>query len=136
LIGIYTGDQVPGLIQSSFNSLTFRFFSDGATVDAGWRAVYDTMPVSSIREKKFDPEMNIWPNPTSGDVHIEYPRFKVQQGSFFMVIDAYGATREQVQMPLSQDHIILDTSSWPAGIYFAVIYHHGIKIGRGKIIVR
>jgi len=136
LIGIFTGDDVPELIQSSSNALTYRFFSDGATVDAGWRAVYDTLPVSGISKKKIDHGLYIWPNPTRGNFIIEYPLFRGRQELFLRIVNAYGVTMNEVQISLNRDHVFLDASFWPAGIYFAVIYQHGIPIGRGKINVR
>ena len=38
LIGIYRGSTLPGLITSTGRFLTFRFISDGGTVQAGWAA--------------------------------------------------------------------------------------------------
>ena len=41
LIGQYSGTTSPGTITSSGNSLTFRFKSDGATVNAGFTAIWN-----------------------------------------------------------------------------------------------
>jgi len=38
LIGTYDGSTSPGTVTSSSGTLTFRFYSDGATVAAGWSA--------------------------------------------------------------------------------------------------
>ncbi len=53
LIGAYTNPNSPGTIYASGNALTLRFWSDGATTNAGWKAVYtctyDTIPpVTSV----------------------------------------------------------------------------------------
>ncbi len=53
LIGEFSGDSVPPLIIASGNSITLKFSSDNGITNSGWRAVYDTLPVSSIYDRNY-----------------------------------------------------------------------------------
>tara|TARA_Y100000589_G_scaffold332302_1_gene391487 strand:- start:38740 stop:41385 length:2646 start_codon:yes stop_codon:yes gene_type:complete len=53
LIGAYTNPNAPNTVYASGNALTLRFWSDGATTNAGWKAIYqctyDTIsPVTTV----------------------------------------------------------------------------------------
>ncbi len=50
LIGTYGGSALPPVLQSSGNALTFRFQSDGSTVQAGWAATIScpNQPLATI----------------------------------------------------------------------------------------
>lgn len=43
LIGGYSGTTLPPVINSTGNALTLEFYSDGATLGAGWKVVYSCM---------------------------------------------------------------------------------------------
>ena len=49
LIGVYSGSTAPGIIESTGNSLTFVFISDGSVVSSGWAAAIScTTPVLPV----------------------------------------------------------------------------------------
>ena len=66
LIDFYSGDSIPALITSSSNYLSLKFYSDGATTEAGWMAVYDTAElVQGVNNIEYEKEINlrVLPNP-------------------------------------------------------------------------
>ena len=49
LLGVYTGTNTPGTFTANSGAVTFRFFSDGATVSWGWTATWQcTLPTCGI----------------------------------------------------------------------------------------
>jgi hypothetical protein len=64
LIDFYSGDSIPELIKSNANSLTLKFYSDGATTEVGWMAVFDTTElVQNERPASVWPEIKLTLNP-------------------------------------------------------------------------
>ncbi len=75
LIDFYSSDSIPNLITSSSNALTLKFYSDGATTESGWMAVYDTAElVQDVKNNLFNPniELKISPNPFANYFTIEF----------------------------------------------------------------
>ena len=135
LVGIFTGNGVPGLIQSSSNALTLRFYSDGATTDAGWRAVYDTLPVSGIAASGFIERLHIWPNPAHGSVIIEVPETARRQGSMLELAGICQAVTVEIPITPGQARLVLDASSLASGSYLVLIFNDHKLVGSGKLIV-
>jgi hypothetical protein len=64
LIDFYSGDSIPSLITSTSNFLTLKFYSDAATTEGGWMAVYDTtMWVQNAWSGSMLPEIKLELNP-------------------------------------------------------------------------
>ncbi len=73
LISFFTGDNYPGTIESSSNILTLKFYSDGATTDAGWQAVYNAVNPTTTEENNLTkPEIKIRPNPFADELNISF----------------------------------------------------------------
>ncbi|MEZ5083040.1 MAG: glycosyl hydrolase family 18 protein [Bacteroidales bacterium] len=70
LIALFSGDSVPEMIPASSNSITLKFYSDAATTESGWRAIYDTMPVSGIYSNKEISQLLVYPNPAKDYVYV------------------------------------------------------------------
>lgn len=72
LIGAYTGDNFPGVVESTGPTLTFRFKSDAGVTAPGWVATYQCIPVSTQEpEGEEAPRPLIFPNPNDGDFTVQ-----------------------------------------------------------------
>jgi hypothetical protein len=119
--GIFTGDTIPTLITSSGNSLTLRFKSDIAYTGAGWRAVYDTLPVSQVALHTGRRELFIYPNPAMDRVTIDNQGYKTGTLYSIRVFDSRGKRIYQSEVKMAEQSLILNTAGWSPGSYFVVI---------------
>jgi hypothetical protein len=136
LLGIYSGDDVPALIQSSSERLTLKFFSDGATTDAGWRAVYDTLPVSDIRIFGEPSHPLIRPNPSNGEVVIAVPGDVRHRGVHILIIGSGNAFRKEMNLLPGTSQAIIDVTDFAPGLYLFTFYNGNHLVGSGKFIVK
>ena len=73
LIGFVSGNMTPGTITSTGNYLTLKFYSDGATTEPGWQAVYNAVnPTATEENDLIKPELNIRPNPFIDELNISF----------------------------------------------------------------
>lgn len=135
VIGIFTGDTIPTLITSSGNSLTLRFKSDLAITGVGWRAVYDTMPVSQVSSIDEIKKVLIYPNPARGMFTIDLPQ---QIGSKRIYVNIFDAVGKKVYSDMIQkfdQSFLIQINGWPSGNYLVRISDEkGFSIS-GKIQV-
>lgn len=73
LIGGYSGSSSPGLIEASGDALTFKFYSDGATVKLGWVAEWRVNPLDIGYDKAR--KTFVIPNPADEIIHIKADQF-------------------------------------------------------------
>jgi hypothetical protein len=128
LIGVYTGDSIPPLIVASGHHLSFKFNSDAGITAPGWRAVYDTMPVSGIYNKQDYPSLFVFPNPTRDRIVVfNGKRFKSEVYTGII----YSITLQSLKKFLINPGDLpytLDISDLPAGVYL-------LQIGEGNHII-
>ncbi|MBN2174465.1 MAG: T9SS type A sorting domain-containing protein [Bacteroidales bacterium] len=137
LIGVFSGDTVPLNFIASGHQLTLEFKSDAGITASGWRAVYDTIPVSSIKAYKKSPVFGIYPNPVKNEVKI-YISLQLSQlkDLKLLILNAKGQKMKEIDF-FTEDRIIsIDVSSWPAGIYIANLIMNGNKTDQSKFIVK
>ncbi len=132
--GIYTGDAVPPLIHSDSNVLVLRFSSDGATEDAGWRAVYDTVPVSGIGDPRAPGKLEFLPNPASGQCLLDIPADGQFRSCHLLIFDGAGRLMAEARPAAGDLTIRIDASGLPAGMYTAVL-HCGNGSWTGRLMV-
>lgn len=139
LIGVFSGDSIPLLITASTNSVTLKFRSDNGINNAGWRAVYDTLPVSSIGELKIQNSFLVYPNPAKGEVVISHPYSTVEGGPGGVIVQIHNSSGQLINktsIPPQERFIIVYTEMWNPGIYFISIYSNEGIFGTKKLIVR
>lgn len=136
LMGVFTGDSIPTLLQSSSNCLTLRFYSDGATVDAGWRAVYDTVQVSGYHDRKHVVEVPLRPNPAQGVFWVGIPEGITPGDLWLRIIDIRGVVYEEMSIIPGHTSLALDAAGWGPGNYIALIYKNGKAVARSRFIIR
>jgi len=140
LIGEFSGDSIPILITASGNTLTFRFQSDNGITQTGWRAVYDTLPVSSVNESELKSDIVIFPNPATNKFVILAPglinqcrkttELKIQ------IFNNSGQIINNFSIPLNNHSIIIDSKGWKSGPYCVYLSCNGTIIGRKKLILK
>lgn len=134
LIGFFSGQTVPSLIKASSNSMTLKFKSDAFTVDAGWRAVYDTLPVSGSNNKSVLP-LVIYPNPSREKCRIILPKLLNKKDSRLIVYDLKGRVCFKRIIEMEQSMVLLSVEGWDSGVYQAAVENGSCIVGLGKIIV-
>ena len=135
LIGEFSGDSIPLLITASGNFLTLQFKSDNGITNTGWRAVYDTLPVSSTEVKISRNRFLIYPNPTSGKVLIVPPNVPPQEVKI-QISDATGKIIFETLTAPVEEVITISTKYWKPGIYYISFFDNGILSGTEKLIVK
>jgi hypothetical protein len=135
LIGIYTGDLVPPLIHASENSVVLDFRSDASTVDAGWRAVYDTLPVSGLDPVKIPERLLLSPNPSKKECCIVIPNPENIKKGWLIVYDLKGNVRFRQALEKDESRVCISIFGWDAGVYHVVLEEISGFTGIGKLIV-
>jgi len=75
----------------------------------------------------------IYPNPASDQIHVPCSMFNVPCS--ILIYDLYGRKIESIKIPEEQKEIEINVSSYPHGIYIAVLRDATGIIGRRKFIV-
>jgi hypothetical protein len=140
LIGAYSGDNIPLLIVGSGNAITLKFHSDIGITSKGWRAVYDTIPVSSTAETVFHETFKVYPNPSSCSVFISSPTvLNNPYGRNTWKLTIFNSTGQIVHETMNivnEKTISIDTKDWESGVYCIHSSSKGKFIGSGKLIVK
>lgn len=140
LIGQFSGDSIPLLITVSGNSLTLKFNSDNGITNTGWRAVYDTLPVSSIEGRVLNNKFLVYPNPASNKIIISLPLNSPleggQRGVKIRVFNSSGQQINVTSIPSLEQSITISTKGWKPGLYYISLYNNRNSFGREKLIVK
>jgi hypothetical protein len=135
LIGVYTGDTIPLLITASGNSLTLKFRSDAAITGSGWRAVYDTLPVSQVAAFNHKIKVLIYPNPAMGKFTIDLPYSVEDNRLYIHIFDAAGKKVYADIIRVSDMSLVIKIQGWPTGNYLVRISDEKGFLVSGKIQV-
>ncbi|MCD4723468.1 MAG: T9SS type A sorting domain-containing protein [Bacteroidales bacterium] len=97
-----------------------------------------------------DISIGAFPNPAHNYVIFRIPveRSEIPQGrnsryqisdtgqQFLVILDLFGRWHDEIQIPKGQELVRIDVSTYPAGIYFAVLKNEKRILGRRKFVVR
>jgi hypothetical protein len=127
----YTYDSLcttPGLPQSGFISLD----------DCGLFTDIDEIPTAKqYREKIRWIPITAYPNPvTEGKLTMEFENTQHHQNMELHCYDNFGRLIHSRKIYNGQQDTVLDVSTWPPGIYIAVVYSDGSARGKAKFEVR
>lgn len=136
LIGGFTGSTVPTLIYSSTNAITLKFISDNGITNAGWRAVYDTVPVSSIEKLLLQDYLVIYPNPASNKLSISFPYNIIDENVTIQILNSQGAILKNQLLIKGQENLQLNVSNFARGIYFVILKENNKVIDTQKLLVK
>ena len=110
----FTGSIGPGIFTSSTGAVTFRFYSDAATVSPGFTATYDcTINQPTEISQHNTNEFSVFPNPAS--TFISFSTEDVASNFDLFIVDLYGKV---VWRETAQNNTKLDISSLASGYYF------------------
>lgn len=133
LIGSFTGDNGPGIIHASDNSLTLQVISDQATTRAGWKALVKCSPfqIGISENEEVEIIVKLFPNPVNNDFHLQF-HLKIPTNLQIFIIDLFGNRKGIItdgykqpgfhSMHLSPADYGIKTS----GVYFLRIYSNGM----------
>ena len=137
LIGFFTGYNYPGLIESSTNVLTMKFYSDGATTGQGWQAVYNTVNPTATEENSLkNPELNIWPNPFTDKLNISF-YLDVPSDATIEIFDLQGKPvfkKSFGHLVAGENNLLIQTKE--TGIINSGVYVIILKTGNGYSVKR
>ncbi|NCA76997.1 MAG: T9SS type A sorting domain-containing protein, partial [Alphaproteobacteria bacterium] len=96
-------------------------------------------------------KLQIYPNPTGGQVNIVMPQYLVRQnpGSILSstttwfqwdqtrldILSITGKLMFTMEIPKQQTTVHINTSAWPAGMYFARVVFMNESVVEGKLVV-
>ncbi|NPA44141.1 MAG: T9SS type A sorting domain-containing protein, partial [Chlorobi bacterium] len=122
LIGGYSGNTSPNIIEASGGALTIKFHSDGATVKQGWNAKWNCNSSSVATNNS---EIEIYPNPANQFI-------KIQSDLIPVSVKIYSLQGKLVATKYNSKYI--NTSNLKSGFYFIEVNFLNQKIVN-KIII-
>ena len=131
-VGILSGTSIPEPITATNaqGALTFRFLSDYATNDKGWKAVIRCMPAENVGENDEYDVVSIFPNPAKNVLNV-----KLNDGGEFISWVLYDAKGQIVMKSLRQNrNDVIDVSNLGKGMYFLTIDVDGKHIVKKVIL--
>ena len=113
----FTGTNGPGLFTSSTGAVTFRFNSDGATVNPGFIANYQCSYDQPVSLRSVKNDVLVYPNPAKNYLNISLTDYF--QPLRFKVVDVYG--KVLIYKELNSSNERLDISVLSSGFYMVTI---------------
>jgi hypothetical protein len=130
----YVVEDVLSMNSSNFGGSRYYYFYDWQIQLGSTECVSDRVEipvlVDNVQEVEFGGQVNIAPNPTSGQVQMSWPRLQVGWSNI-QVFDYTG--RLLLEDRVQDNTITLDMASWPAGMYWIKV-QEGNSIYSNKVI--
>jgi maltooligosyltrehalose synthase len=127
-------EDVLSMNSSNFGGSRYYYFYDWQIQLGSTECVSDRVEipvlVDNVQEVEFGGQVNIAPNPTSGQVQMSWPRLQVGWSNI-QVFDYTG--RLLLEDRVQDNTITLDMASWPAGMYWIKV-QEGNSIYSNKVI--
>ena len=134
VLAIFSGDTLPSLIGSSSNSLTLRFYSDGATTNPGWVAIFDTTQISAIQKNQLRlNRFSIYPNPVGQGFNILINDSN-HDNYTLIITNSLGKLIIKKTLSSAITTCYIPTPEWKAGLYTASLFLRGERISGLKFI--
>lgn len=77
----------------------------------------------------------IYPNPASSEVRIDIRYSLIDFRSSIFIYDIFGRKQEEIRIPADQNQVRIDVSTYPAGVYIAILKNERSVLGRRKFVV-
>jgi len=137
-----------GIVKKSDNNFVIAGQTDyGPSYDVGctphggnWDVDYwvfeiqDTL-TSVVASPKFTGGVKVYPNPANDKVNFEFGNIQNLQQAQLRCYDVFGSLLHSEAIVPGQKEAVLDISSWPSGMYVAVVYSNGGVVGKSKFVV-
>jgi hypothetical protein len=88
-----------------------------------------------IEESEKPVKLKVSPNPAKEIVNFEFGNIQNLQQAQLRCYDVFGNLLHSEAVVPGQKDVILDISSWPSGMYVAVVYSNGGVVGKSKFVV-
>jgi hypothetical protein len=88
-----------------------------------------------IEEREESVKLKVTPNPAKEIVNFEFGNIQNLQQAQLRCYDVFGSLLHSEAIVQGQKEVVLDISSWPSGMYVAVVYSNGGVVGRSKFVV-
>ena len=75
------------------------------------------------------------PNPAKETVNFEFGNIQNHKQAHLRCYDVFGNLLYNETVVQGQKEVVLDISSWPSGMYVAVVYSNGGVVGKSKFVV-
>ncbi|RLD82484.1 MAG: hypothetical protein DRJ15_01380 [Bacteroidetes bacterium] len=89
--------------------------------------------LADLNKSKDATKIEIFPNPATKYVNIRYSLLITRYS--ILIYDMFGRLMEEIIVPSGQEEKRLDVSSYPAGLYIAVVKNNSSVFGRMKFVV-
>ena len=119
----FTGLSGPGMFTSSFGSVTFRFYSDGATVNPGFIANYQCDYNQTVAVEQQKDVFSIYPNPANDVINIVSSSFSMSKKNV-AILDVSG--KVLLAKNFNDNQVALSISSLSKGYYLISINSNSI----------
>jgi hypothetical protein len=129
LIGRWCGTELPStiVIEDVEAAVTFRFHSNDAVARPGWKAEITCDTSVGAPEWQYG-SFAIYPNPTSGQVHVNFKR----KADRLQLLDLTGQSLYSVDAP--SENIVIDTRGLSPGLYL-IVASSGKQVTSRKLLV-
>jgi len=97
-------------------------------------AIKDTLTSIQIKPT-VGGEVKVYPTPAKDKVKFEFGNIQNLQQAQLRCYDVFGSLLHSEAVVKDQREVVLDISSWPSGMYVAVVYSNGGVAGRSKFVV-
>ena len=87
----------------------------------------------TLTKEEYDEVLKLKPNPASSVLNVECLVFS--DGCEFEVWDLFGRKLEEVRVPEGQNQLQINVSSYPPGIYIAILKNQNRIVAREKFVV-
>jgi hypothetical protein len=149
MLTIYSGDNISGLtLIGNYNSLnppgsnaytsfasngclTFSFVSNGSVTDSGWVANFACSPVASINEFENNSTIKIYPNPTDGEINLQWENPSGSECEIF-ISDYIGKIISEYRTDKSS--LSIEDAALKNGVYFVTI-KAGERIFHSPVVI-
>ncbi len=88
-----------------------------------------------IEEREKPVKLKVSPNPANEIVNFEFGNIQNFQQAQLRCYDVFGNLLHSEAVVQGQKEVVLDISSWPSGMYVAVVYSNGGVVERSKFVV-
>ncbi|RLD58266.1 MAG: hypothetical protein DRJ05_08295, partial [Bacteroidetes bacterium] len=138
-IGAFSGNTLPGTLNSSGNSLMLVFYSDGATTGSGWEAVYDVFTAITTNQTEKLISLKASPNPFSRELNISFSLNQVRN----IELDVYSINGKLIYKSAPKKHLKGNNlipvneeviNKLKPGGYLVSLKADGILIGKSSVI--
>jgi len=115
------------------DSLIYHNDNNPAFDDCYGEGIYPL--IIGIEESEKPVKLKVSPNPAKEIVNFEFGNIQNLQQVQLRCYDVFGSLLHSEAVVQGQKEAVLDISSWPSGMYVAVVYSNGGVVGKSKFVV-